>query len=116
MSEEPAPNRLDDQGRKTGLWAEPDSHGGVITGEYVEGERQGEWRHYFIDGSLRSAGTYDRGALHGAWTWYRATGGLLQRGGFLENEKHGRWERWKADGEPLDTAEWDRGKKLRTLS
>ncbi len=113
MSDDPAPNRVDDQGRKTGLWSEADSHGGTISGEYVDGERHGVWRHRFTDGSLRSEGDYEHGALHGAWTWYRATGGLLQRGGFLEDEKHGRWERWRADGTPLDSAEWDRGKKLR---
>lgn len=113
MSDEPTPNRVDDPGHKTGLWSEADSHGGTITGEYVRGERYGVWRHHFTDGSLRSEGTYDHGTLHGEWTWYRSTGDLLQRGDFLENEKHGRWERWRADGTPLDSAEWNRGKKRR---
>ncbi|MBK8461858.1 toxin-antitoxin system YwqK family antitoxin [Propionicicella superfundia] len=113
MSVESAPNGHDDQGRKTGLWSEADPHGGTITGEYVEDERHGVWRHYFANGTLRSEGEYRRGALHGAWTWYRANGGLLQRGGFLEDQKHGLWERWSADGSPLDATQWDRGKKLR---
>lgn len=113
MTDDPAPNRVDAQGRKTGHWSERDSHGGMISGAYVDGERHGLWRHQFTDGSLRAEGTYEHGALNGAWTWYRATGGLLQRGGFLDNEKHGRWDRWNPDGTPLDTTEWDRGKKVR---
>ena len=113
MSADSAPNAHDDEGRKTGWWSESDPHGGRITGEYVEGERHGLWRHYFTNGSLRSEGEYHRGKLHGGWVWYRATGGLLQRGGFLDDEKHGLWERWNAEGVPLDTTQWDRGKKLR---
>jgi antitoxin component YwqK of YwqJK toxin-antitoxin module len=113
MSAGSEPNGHDDEGRKTGRWSETDPHGGIVTGEYVEGERQGIWRHYFANGMLRSEGAYERGKLHGPWVWYRATGGLLQRGGFFEDQKHGLWERWNADGSPLDTTEWDRGKKVR---
>ncbi len=106
-----SPNRVDRFGQKIGQWTEADSHGGVMTGEYVKGERQGVWRHYFVDGPVRSEGTYDKGVVDGAWTWYRSTGGLLQRGGFLDSEKHGLWERWDADGNLIDQGTWDHGKK-----
>ena len=106
-----APNRVDRLGQKIGQWTEADSHGGVMTGEYVEGERQGVWRHYFVDGPVRSEGTYEKGVVDGAWTWYRSTGGLLQRGGFLDSEKHGLWERWDVDGNLIDQGTWDHGKK-----
>lgn len=111
MGIDTAPNDVDDRGRKVGRWTEVDSHGGTITGEYVDGERCGVWRHYFVDGSLRSEGEFDRGSLHGTWTWYRATGGLLQRGGFLDDEKHGLWERWDAHGNQIDRGSWERGSK-----
>jgi antitoxin component YwqK of YwqJK toxin-antitoxin module len=113
MNDEIVPNHRDQEGRKTGPWSEADSHGGITSGVYVDGERHGAWRHQFVDGSLRSEGEYDHGTLHGAWTWFRASGGLLQRGEFFHDEKHGRWDRWKADGTPLDSTEWDHGKKLR---
>jgi len=92
------PNEVDRSGQKVGVWTEVDSHGGVMVGDYVEGKRQGVWRHYFVDGSVGSEGTYERGVVDGAWTWYRSTGGLLQRGGFHGSEKHGFWERWDAKG------------------
>jgi len=104
-------NEVDNDGRKTGIWTEADSHGGVMTGEYVEGKRHGVWRHNFVDGSVRSEGTYDAGVVDGDWTWYRSTGGLLQRGGFLGSEKHGFWERWDANGNLIDQGTWDHGKK-----
>ena len=108
---DPTPNETDEQGRNIGMWTEADSHGGVMTGEYVEGQRHGVWRHYFVDGSVRSEGTYDRGVVDGPWTWYRSTGGLLQRGGFLGAEKHGFWARWDAEGNVIDNGTWDHGKK-----
>ncbi len=108
---DPTPNESDGQGRKIGMWTDADSHGGVMTGEYVEGKRHGVWRHSFVDGSVRSEGTYDKGVVDGAWTWYRSTGGLLQRGGFLNAEKHGFWERWDAEGNLIDNGTWDHGKK-----
>jgi hypothetical protein len=61
-----SPNEFDEQGRKIGMWTEADSHGGAMTGEYVAGKRHGVWRHYFVDGSVRSEGTYDNGVGDGA--------------------------------------------------
>ena len=57
MSDGTAPNHKDQQGRKAGHWSEADSHGGITSGEYVDGERHGLWRHQFVDGSLRSEGS-----------------------------------------------------------
>jgi TfoX/Sxy family transcriptional regulator of competence genes len=94
------PNSLDAAGRKSGRWSERDPHGGTMTGEYLDGERVGQWRHFAGDGRLRSEGGYDRGELHGVWTWYRASGTLLQRGAFDQGTKEGAWERWDAQGQP----------------
>lgn len=43
-----SPIALDGQGHKTGQWTEPDPHGGVMVGDYLEGERlarPGESQH-----------------------------------------------------------------------
>lgn len=107
-----APNLTDAEGRKVGRWREPDPHGGVMEGEYVEGRRHGEWAHYFADGSVRSRGTFRDDLVEGEWVWNRSSGGLLQRGSFLAGEKHGLWERWSVDGSRIDSGHFDRGKKV----
>jgi antitoxin component YwqK of YwqJK toxin-antitoxin module len=104
-------NRLDDAGLRTGFWEEPDPHGGVISGVYVDGERSGLWKHHFANGSVRSECHYVNGELTGECIWYRQAGGLLQKGGFLAGEKHGFWQRWTAGGVPIDEGEFDRGTK-----
>ena len=111
MSPDPTPDRTDASGRKTGVWTDPDPHGGVMVGEYVEGERHGTWRHYFADGRLRAEGGFERGVVHGEWVWYRASGGLLQRGGFERGHKHGTWTRWNAAGALIDSGDYDHDRK-----
>ncbi len=104
-------NELDAAGHRTGPWEEPDPHGGVISGSYVDGERDGPWKHHFADGRVRSEMEYSAGSLTGPVTWYRATGGLLQKGSFVGDEKDGFWQRWTADGVLIDEGHFDRGTK-----
>ena len=77
MSGLPAtPNSCDDAGRKVGMWTEADSHGGFMTGEYVNGERHGHWRHLAKDGRLRSEDPYAHGQLNGEWTSFNPDGSV----------------------------------------
>ena len=108
------PDEVDDEGRKHGLWTDPDPHGGVMVGTYVDDLRHGEWRHFATDGRLRAEGGFAEGELDGAWTWYRANGRLMQRGGFQRGAKHGVWERWNAAGDPLDRGSYDDNRKVGT--
>lgn len=104
-------NATDAQGRKTGLWRESDPHGGEATGAYRRDRREGLWRHYFRDGTLRSESNYHDGELDGTCVWYRAGGGLLQKGSFDKGQKSGLWERWSPDGNLIDRGDRIGGKK-----
>ncbi|CEA07770.1 MORN repeat variant [Arthrobacter saudimassiliensis] len=106
------PDALDTQGRRQGPWTDPDPHGGVMVGDYVDGRREGTWRHYAADGRLRSEGPFRDGELDGDWTWYRANGELMQRGGFRRGRKSGVWERWTAAGRRLDSGAYDGDRKV----
>lgn len=108
----PTPDAVDGQGRKQGQWTEPDSHGGVMVGAYVDDARDGEWKHVAADGRIRSEGTYAHGELDGEWTWWRANGELMQRGAFKAGEKHGEWTRWSPKGDLLDRGTFDAGRKV----
>jgi len=107
-------NEFDGDGRKTGTWEEDDPHGGMISGTYVEGQREGLWVHHFTDGAVRSECHYDHGELTGDCVWFRQTGGLLQKGSFLNGEKHGFWQRWSNTGALLDEGSFERGAKVGT--
>ena len=56
-SEMPAPNALDDAGRKPGLWQEHFASGGVSEeGVYDHGVQQGRWRYWYRNGQLKAIG------------------------------------------------------------
>jgi len=48
---------LDAHGRKTGFGEEPDPHGGTVSGNYLDSERSGLWRHRFGDGECDPSAT-----------------------------------------------------------
>lgn len=106
------PNILDSKGHKTGLWRQGDPHGGESVGTYRRDRREGQWRHYFRDGTLRSEANYRDGELDGPCVWYRAGGGLLQKGSFDKGDKSGLWERWSAEGNLIDRGNRLGGKKI----
>lgn len=110
--EEVSGNLTDDAGHKTGVWREPDEHGGYLIGTYRHGQRVGTWQHHFANGDLRSEGEYKAGALHAPWVWYRKDGQVMQCGGFLEGVKHGTWQRWSAAGWQIDEGDFDLGTRV----
>ncbi|HYJ24249.1 MAG TPA: hypothetical protein VE027_04535 [Acidimicrobiia bacterium] len=95
---EQTPNEVDRSGQKVGMWTEVDSHGGVKVGEYVEGKRQGVWRHYFVEWVGALGGHVRQRRSGWAWTWYRSTGDLRQRWGFPGFREAWFWERWDPNG------------------
>lgn len=113
-TEDTPPNATDEQGRRTGLWEEADDHGGVMRGEYLDGERVGTWRHVSARGRLRSEGGYAGGQLHGRWTWWRTDGSKLQEGAFDHGDRTGLWRRWSAAGALLDEGEYQGETKVGT--
>ncbi|WJL95356.1 hypothetical protein QSU92_15670 [Microbacterium sp. ET2] len=106
------PNATDDAGRKTGPWTDPDPHGGVMIGSYVDGARDGVWRHLSSDGRLRASGGFSGGELDGEWRWYRSDGAPMQRGAFHRGRKTGTWERWDAAGRAIDRGDYRDDRKV----
>ena len=47
-------------------------------GDFLDGEKQGEWKYYLKNGNLKAIGKYEAGQLSGEWKWYRENGNLMQ--------------------------------------
>jgi antitoxin component YwqK of YwqJK toxin-antitoxin module len=78
-SESPAPNALDDEGRKHGPWQEHFGSGRVSAeGEYEHGVQQGVWRVWYRNGQLKAVGEYVDGRKVGVWRSYHPDGSLKQ--------------------------------------
>lgn len=70
---------------------------GVLTGEGIvdeEGNKEGAWREYYTDGTLRSVGTYSKGKPVGNWKYYFENGKLESEGKYTQKGAlDGTW-RW----------------------
>lgn len=86
---------------------------GVITGEGIvkeDGNRDGFWKEYYPDGSLKSEGRYDNGTTTGEWKFYHANGKTEQTGKYNKQGKpEGVWRWYFPDGQLLREEEYRRG-------
>ncbi|NVO18574.1 MAG: toxin-antitoxin system YwqK family antitoxin [Bacteroidetes bacterium] len=77
-------------------------HQGKMTGEGIvdeEGTKDGPWKEYYEDGSVRSVGTYDKGNRVGEWKFYYPNGKLEEQGKYNKKGKtDGTWDWYYEDG------------------
>jgi antitoxin component YwqK of YwqJK toxin-antitoxin module len=71
---------IDESGSKDGPWKEYYTNGTLKSeGLYNKGKRTGEWKFYHSNGKLEQTGNYNKdGKEDGRWTWYFSTGSLLR--------------------------------------
>ena len=61
---------------------------GALTGEGIvdeEGNKEGDWREYYTDGTLRSVGAYSKGKTIGNWKYYFENGKLESEGKYTKS-------------------------------
>jgi len=77
---------------------------GVVIGEGIileDGNRNGPWKDYYADGTLKAEGNYDNGKQVGEWKFYHQNGKIEQTGKFGKTGKlEGTWK-WYFDGGQL---------------
>jgi len=70
---------IDEQGRKQGPWKSFYKDGSLkAEGSYKDDLKVGAWRYYFRDGKLEQQGNYVAGKANGLWEWYFHNGQLLR--------------------------------------
>lgn len=79
-------------------------HAGAVIGEGAvleDGSRDGPWKEFYSDGSLRAEGKYENGKRTGEWKFYHPNGKTEQAGKFTKSGKpEGTW-RWYYDNGQL---------------
>ncbi|MEI6437022.1 MAG: hypothetical protein WCP32_19530, partial [Bacteroidota bacterium] len=77
---------------------------GAIIGDGIvkeDGNRDGYWKDYYPDGSLKAEGNYDNGKQIGLWKYYHPNGKIEQTGKFNKQGKlDGNWK-WYFDNSEL---------------
>lgn len=100
---------------KNGVIAQLFKDGSVCcSGEWIDGERTGEWKYFYVSGGLKAVGLFSKGRMSGEWSWYHEDGKLMQTGSFdADEKKSGAWKRYDLNGKLQDEREYIAGKEVR---
>jgi antitoxin component YwqK of YwqJK toxin-antitoxin module len=69
-----------------------------MIGKMRENKNVGEWKYYFSDGSLETAGFYDDDIPTGKWIWYQPDGKVLEEGNYIGGKREGEWKSYDSTG------------------
>ncbi len=120
------------EGKPDGISTEYDELGGIITkGEYIGGEKEGkwfyelgdhreegsysvgdmhgDWKFFFMDGSLSYEGKFIEGNPHGKHIWYWRNGNKKDEGYYMNGRKHGQWTSFDSNGIPFVVVTYSNG-------
>ncbi|MEQ9261966.1 MAG: hypothetical protein RLP14_02275 [Owenweeksia sp.] len=81
---------VDEQGRKQGPWKEYYPDGTLkAKGSYLDDLKIEEWTYYYADGEIEQTGSYQQGLPNGAWVWYHPNGQAWREEEFFRGEEDG---------------------------
>ena len=83
-------------------------------GRFFEGERTGEWKHYYLkDNQLRFEGKFENNLENGMHTYYYANGQVKRRGSYSLGEREGIWEFFTETGYRTISIEYENGQEIK---
>lgn len=95
-------------GIRQGLWRVERANGKIDEGIYVDGKKEGEWKVFNSDGSLRSITTYVNGVPKGKASIYGDSGALLEEGYWNVGHWEGEYTRYYETGVPACKFNYDK--------
>ncbi|MBN1790863.1 MAG: toxin-antitoxin system YwqK family antitoxin [Bacteroidales bacterium] len=81
---------------------------GIITSE---GKKEGEWKYFNMDGTIRSSGNYSNNLEQGTWKYYFGNGKTEQTGVFKNGRADGLWKWYYVNGGIKREEEYFEGKE-----
>ena len=71
--------------------AHSDGETNLVSGEYLDGVREGRWVYRYGSGDKLASGNYRDGVRKGRWKFYWQSGALASEGTYKEGEAGGQW-------------------------
>lgn len=102
---------LSESGQREGLWKEYYLDGSLkARGYYTADQRSGDWEFYYPNGQLEQKGTYNNeGKPEGEWLWYYENGYLLRREHFVNGLLDGMMTEYQQNGKVLTQGDFIEG-------
>jgi uncharacterized protein len=103
---------LKDDGSREGVWKYYFPDGSVkSTGEYKNNRQDGEWKFFFGNGANEQLGNFANGFLNGKWTWYYRNNSVLKIENYAKNKLEGEYMELSVNGDTLVMGSYSDGLK-----
>jgi antitoxin component YwqK of YwqJK toxin-antitoxin module len=103
---------VDEQGRKQGPWKFFYADGSLKSeGSYKDDLKVNSWHYFFEDGKLEQEGKYNAGAATGEWNWYYTNGELRRTEEFYNGLEEGMSMEYNDTGAVIAQGEYVEGFK-----
>ena len=101
-----------DAGKKEGFWKEYYPDGTLkAVGSYQDDQRIGKWKFYYKSGQLEEIGKYVEGAPDSVWRWFYQSGKLLRTENFYNGLQDGVMTEYDEQGNIITQGDYLEGKK-----
>nr|NQU90720.1 hypothetical protein [Bacteroidota bacterium] len=102
---------IKDDGLKNGEWKDYFNDGSLkAEGAYTEGVKIGKWNYYHANSRLEQTGKYDNdGKLTGKWVWYYPSGNILREEYYIDGLADGLMTEFTEEGEVIAEGEFIEG-------
>ena len=86
-------------GERDGAWVMYRMNGQLMNkGNWKNNKREGVWFNYFDDGTLDRKGSFTNGKNEGTWAYYYRNGQLSYKGNWKNGKQDGAWVSYNEDG------------------
>ncbi len=101
-----------DAGQKQGNWKEYYIDGNLkATGNYINDLHEGIWKYYYKNGQLEEIGKYVNNAPDSTWYWYFSDGNLLRKEQFYNGLRDGMLTEYDREGNIITQGDYLEGMK-----
>jgi len=103
---------VNEAGNRNGPWKDYYPDGTIRSeGQYAENRQSGTWRFYNRDGRIEQTGVFINGRADGLWRWYYDDGSILREEEYFQGRRDGPYREYGPDGSVIVEGEYADGER-----
>ncbi len=103
---------LNKKGKKEGYWKMYYPDGSLrAQGKFVNGRKSGRWNYFFSNKNKEQIGIYRRGKPEKTWIWYYENGNIRRKGNFKKGKEEGFFYELSEEGDTISSGSYMNGIK-----
>ncbi len=103
---------VDETGNRNGPWKDFHKNGSIKSeGVYLNNLRSGKWTFYYPDGKKEQEGNFLRGNFDGTWRWYYENSNIWREESYFNGREDGEFIEYDIDGNVISKGDYINGEK-----